>query len=181
MIGIISPETPSRHLIFIKQNELNLPQRAVAAILILAFTAPDNRLTMTANFAKPILGSSLPHNFRKITLELAREHDHPEGDGRFSYVLIAPLDAASGIDHETWKHNREASRVVRQRPGEPDVSGHLIRTRNGAWAFHYDAHGSQPDETGYRFGDEKFTSGEYVSIEEAGKTHVYRVARIERL
>jgi hypothetical protein len=136
---------------------------------------------MTANFAKPILGSSLPHSFRKIRLELAREPDHPEGDNRFSYILIAPLDAASRIDHETWKHHREASRVVRQRPGEPDASGHLIRTQNGGWAFHYDSQGSRPDETGYRFADEKFATGEYVSIKEDGKMHVYRVVSIERV
>ena len=136
---------------------------------------------MTANFAKPILGSSLPHNFRQIRLELAREADHPEGDSRFSYILIAPLDAASRIDHDTWKHNREASRVVRQRPGEPDASGHLIRARNGTWAFHYDSHGNQPDETGYRFADEKFVIGEYVSIDEGGKTRVYRVTSVERI
>ena len=91
---------------------------------------------MTANFAKPILGSSLPHGFRKIRLELAREQGHPEGDHRFSYTLIAPLDADSRIDLETWRDHREASRVVRQRPGEPDNSGHLIHTRGGAWALH---------------------------------------------
>jgi hypothetical protein len=136
---------------------------------------------MTVNFAKPVLGSSLPHSFRKIRLELAREPNHPEGDNRFAYILVAPLDAASRIDHDTWKHNREASRVVRQRPGETDASGHLIRTRNGGWALHYDSHGNQPDETGYRFADETFAIGEYVSIKETDGTHVYRVASVERL
>jgi hypothetical protein len=136
---------------------------------------------MTANFSKPILASSLPHAFRRIRLELARERGHPEGDNRFAYVLIAPLDAASRIDPETWHAHKEASRVVRQRPGEPDNSGHLVRTRSGAWAFHYDAHGSKPDETGYRFEDEKFAIGEYVSVVENGKTHVYKVVAVDRL
>jgi hypothetical protein len=136
---------------------------------------------MTANFAKPILGSSLPHGFRKIRLELARERGHPEGDSQIAYVLVAPLDAASRIDLETWKDHREASRVVRQRPGEPDQAGHLIRTRNGAWAFHYDVQGGEPDETGYRFGDETFAIGEYVSVMEREKPHAYRVASVERL
>jgi|EndMetStandDraft_5_1072996.scaffolds.fasta_scaffold435048_2 hypothetical protein len=136
---------------------------------------------MTANFSKQILGSSLPHAFRKIRLELARERGHPDGDNRFSYTLIAPLDAASRIDLETWRDHKEASRVVRQRPGEPDNSGHIIRTRNGAWAFHYDAHGGKPDETGYRFADEKFAIGEYVSVVENNKTHVYKVVAVEKL
>lgn len=136
---------------------------------------------MTANFTKPILGSSLPHGFRKIRLELARERGHPEGDSQIAYVLIAPLDTASRIDLETWKDHREASRVVRQRHGEADLAGHLIRTRNGAWAFHYDAHGGKPDETGYRFADEKFAIGEYVSVVEGGKPHVYKVTSVEKL
>lgn len=136
---------------------------------------------MTANFQKPILGSSLPHGFRKIRLELARERGHPEGDSHIGYVLIAPLDAASRIDPETWKDHREASRVVRERPGEPDQAGHLVRTHHGGWAFHYDAHGGKPDETGYRFGDEKFAIGEYVSVMENGKPHAYKVVSVERL
>jgi len=136
---------------------------------------------MTANFAKPILGSSLPHGFRKLRLELAREPGHPEGDDRVAYTLIAPLDADSRLDLETWRTHREASRVVRQRPGEPDNPGHLIRTQGGTWAFHYDALGGKPDETGYHFADEKFTVGEYVSIVEDGKPHVYKVVSAERL
>jgi hypothetical protein len=136
---------------------------------------------MTANFAKPILASSLPHSFRKVRLELAREPDHPEGDSRFAYVLIAPLDGSARIDLEIWKQNREASRVVRQRPGAPDSSGHLIRSQTGNWAFHYDENGGRPDEIGYRFADEKFVIGEYMSIEENGKPHVYKVVSVERL
>jgi hypothetical protein len=138
-------------------------------------------IAMTANFTKPILGSSLPHGFRKIRLELAREPNHPEGDSKIAYILIAPLDAGSRIDLETWKDHREASRVVRERPDEPDQAGHLIRTHNGAWAFHYDAHGSKADETGYRFADERFTLGEYVSVVENGTPHAFKVVSVERL
>jgi hypothetical protein len=137
---------------------------------------------MTSNFATPILGSSLPRAFRKIRLELARERGHPEGDSHIAYTLIAPLDAASRIDAETWKEHRDAARVVRQRRHEPDKSGHLVRNRNGGWAFHYDAHDPTPDETGYRFADERFTAGEYVSVvEDDGKPHVYKVVSVERL
>jgi hypothetical protein len=136
---------------------------------------------MTTNFATPILGSSLPHAFRKIRLELARERGHPDGDNRIAYTLIAPLDTASRLDPEVWRVHREASRVVRQRPGEPEQAGHLIRTRNGDWAFHYDAIIGTADESGYRFADEKFAIGEYVSIVENGKPHVFKVVSVERL
>jgi hypothetical protein len=134
---------------------------------------------MTTNFAKPILATSLPRTFRKIRLELARERGHPDGDRHIAYTLVAPLDAASRIDFETWKDHREASRVVRERPGEPDQAGHLVRTRNNGWAFHYDVAG-KADETGYRFADEKFAIGEYVSVVEQQKPHVYKVVSVER-
>ena len=136
---------------------------------------------MTANFATPILGSSLPRTFRKIRLELAREREHPEGDRHIAYTILAPLDAASRIDVATWSEHREAARVVRQRPHEPDQAGHLVHTRNGGWTFHYETQGGQPDETGYRFADEVFTTGEYVSVVEGGKPHVYKVVSVERL
>ena len=64
---------------------------------------------------------------------------------------------------------------------EPDQAGHLIRTHSGAWAFHYDAQGGKPDETGYRFADEKFAIGEYVSVMENGKPHVYKVISVGKL
>jgi hypothetical protein len=136
---------------------------------------------MTANFSKPILATSLPRTFRKIRLELARERGHPDGDRHIAYTLVAPLDAASRIDAESWKGHRDAARVVRQRPNEPDQAGHLVRTHNGGWAFHYEPQSGKPDETGYRFADEKFAIGEYVSVVEDGKPHVFKVVSVERL
>ena len=37
---------------------------------------------------------------KKIRLELARDHDHPEGSNRIGYEFGAPLDAAGRIDAE---------------------------------------------------------------------------------
>jgi hypothetical protein len=38
-----------------------------------------------------------------------------------------------------------------------------------------------PDEIGFHFADERFVSGEYVSINQGGKLHTYRVASVHRL
>ena len=38
-----------------------------------------------------------------------------------------------------------------------------------------------PDEVGFHFADERFVSREYVSINEAGKMHTYRVASVSHL
>ncbi|MFG1424900.1 hypothetical protein [Roseixanthobacter glucoisosaccharinicivorans] len=125
--------------------------------------------------------SQLPHSFREIRLELAREKDHPEGARNFGYSFVAPLDENGRIDPELWHANRAACRVVRFRPGEADDIGHLVRRPGGSWAFRYDVSGDEDDESGYRFGDEAFAPGEYVSIREEDEMHTYRVVSVEHV
>lgn len=129
----------------------------------------------------PIRNTALPHAFRCIRLERARDHDHPEGDRRTGYVLIAPLDADSKIDAGLWRAHKEACRVVRRRPDEEDSLGHLVHGPGGSWRLHYDVAGKSSDETGYHFGDERFEAGEYISINEADGIDVYRVASVTPL
>jgi hypothetical protein len=103
----------------------------------------------------------------KIRLELARDHDFPEGSRMRGYEFTAPLDAEDRIDHEAWKTNRDPCRVLRFWEGNDDEVGHLIRKPGGSWAFHYDLLGDpDDDESGYRFGNHVFRPGEYVSIKE---------------
>jgi len=103
----------------------------------------------------------------KIRLELARDHDFPEGSRMRGYEFTAPLDAEGRIDHEAWKTNRDQCRVLRFWEGNDDEVGHLIRKPGGSWAFHYDLLGDpDDDESGYRFGNHVFRPGEYVSIKE---------------
>jgi hypothetical protein len=127
---------------------------------------------------KPILNTSLPARFRQIRIELAREPDHPEGDADVAYVIIAPLNTDDRIDPTLWREHREACRIARLRPDREDDHGYLVHRQGGAWAFHYE---KTPDEIGFHFADERFVSGEYVSINEDGKLHSYRVASVNRL
>jgi len=129
----------------------------------------------------PLQNTALPHSFRQIRLERAREHDHPEGTSAIAYVIVAPLDTMSRIDVVAWKDNREACRVVRQRPDEHDQLGHLVHGPGGSWHFHYDVAGAAADEGGHRFGEEHFRLGEYVSVREADGTHPYRVVSVTPL
>lgn len=124
--------------------------------------------------------TTLPRAFRRIRLELAREPGYPEGTRQFGYVFVAPLDPDGRIDPVLWKEHRDHCRVVRIRPDDQDV-GHLIQQADGEWAFHYDVAGDEPDETGYRFGDERFVTGEYVSVRENGNTHTFRVSSVEHI
>jgi hypothetical protein len=103
----------------------------------------------------------------KIRLELARDHDFPDGSSARGYEFTAPLAADGHIDHEVWKPLRDRCRVHRFWEGEDDEVGHLIRKPGGSWALHYDLLGDpDDDESGYRFGNHVFKPGEYVSIKE---------------
>ncbi|BAF89566.1 hypothetical protein AZC_3568 [Azorhizobium caulinodans ORS 571] len=123
--------------------------------------------------------TGLPHGFKEVRLELAREKDHPEGARNFGYVFVAPLDANGQIDHDQWAAHRDACRVVRFRPDETDEKGHLVRKPGGSWAFRYDITGDDEDEAGYRFNDERFVVGEYVSLKEEEAFHTFRVVSVE--
>ena len=135
---------------------------------------------MTTSF-DPIRNTDLPHSFRQIRLELAREPGHPEGDPGVAYVMLAPLDVEGRIDGQLWQKHREACRVTRLRPGAEDERGHLVHRRGGSWAFTYDVIGASPDESGYHFSNERFVPGEYVSIKEADGFHAFRVATVAPL
>lgn len=104
---------------------------------------------------------------KRIRLELARDHDFPSGSSAHGYEFTAPLDNDSKIDSAGWHEKRDQCRVRRFWGHDADEIGHLVRKPGGAWAFHYDILGDAgDDETGYRFGDEVFVPGEYVSINE---------------
>jgi len=106
-------------------------------------------------------------SLHKIRLELARDHDFPDGSNTRGYEFTAPLGDDGHIDHDAWKTLRDRCRVHRFWEGEDDEVGHLIRKPGGSWALHYDLLGdADDDESGYRFGDHVFKPGEYVSIKE---------------
>ena len=130
---------------------------------------------------KPILNASLPAQFRQIRIVLAREAGHPEGDDEVAYIFVAPVDAEGRIDQKLWRAHREACRVARQRPNEEDQLGHLVCHAGETWGFHYDDETRQPDDVGFHFADERFDVGEYVSINERGRMHTYRVTTVSHL
>ena len=130
---------------------------------------------------KPILNASLPPQFRQFRLALARGPGHPEGDAEVAYIIVAPLNSEDRIDVKLWREHREACRVVRQRPSEPDQHGRLVHRPGGGWALHYDDEAGLSDEVGYHFAEERFIVGEYVSINDRGKMHTYRVTTVSHL
>ena len=117
---------------------------------------------------------------KRVRLELARDHEHPNGSRAHGYDFIAPIDDNGHIVVEAWKTTRDRCRVKRFWAGEADEVGHIVRRPGGSWAFHYDIHGShEADEGGYRFDSHAFKPGEYVSIREHdGELRTFKVMSV---
>jgi len=126
----------------------------------------------------------LPHDFKRIRLNLARSKEFPNGSARHGYEFVAPLDAKGHIDVKLWHQHRDHCRVRRFWDGEDDEIGLLVHKPGGAeharWVFDYDQSTTDDDEAGYRFGSHAFAPGEYVSIrEEDGDLHTFKVVSVE--
>lgn len=126
----------------------------------------------------------LPHDFKRIRLNLARTKEFPNGSARHGYEFVAPLDANGHIDVKLWHKHRDRCRVRRFWDGEDEQIGLLVHKPGGAeharWVFDYDQSTTDDDEAGYRFGSHAFAPGEYVSIrEEDGDLHTFKVVSVE--
>jgi len=121
-----------------------------------------------------------PDNLRHIRLQLAREKNHPQGDLAHGYDIVAPLTPDGHIDAQTFKTCKDICRVRRFRPDDTDAIGKLRHGPGGRWYFDYDDTKSTDDEAGFRFSEEKFDLGEYVSIQEDdGIFHTFTVTKVE--
>jgi hypothetical protein len=127
---------------------------------------------------------TLPHEFKRIRLNLARSKEFPSGSERHGYEFVAPLDAAGHIDPKLWHQHRELC-GVRRFWGNDDEIGRLVHKPGGAeharWVFHYEPAREGDDEAGYRFGAHVFAPGEYVSIRDHDndEIHTFKVASVE--
>jgi hypothetical protein len=128
--------------------------------------------------------TTLPHNFKRIRLNLARSKEFPQGSERHGYEFVAPLDQNWHIDVEQWKRDRAHCRVRRFWEGEEDQVGTVVHKpggpEHGRWVFDYDQSAEDDDESGYRFGTHAFRPGEYVSVrDEDGEMHTFQVVAVE--
>ena len=119
----------------------------------------------------------------RVTLHLARSHEHPEGSGLHGYEIVAPLTSSGKLDPEAWNDRRGLCRVRRFWAGEPDRRGVLVHRPGGAegatWWIDYDPTSFADDEAGYRLGSHVFAEGEYVSIrDDDGQMLTFKVASV---
>jgi hypothetical protein len=125
----------------------------------------------------------LPHELKRIRLNLARSKEFPAGSAQRGYEFVAPLDADGHIDARLWRKHREHCGVRRFWDAEEEF-GKLVHRPGGnehsRWVFDYDDGADEDDEAGYRFGSHAFRPGEYVSIrDEDGAMHTFQVVSVE--
>ena len=119
---------------------------------------------------------------KRIRLELARDHEFPEGSRKHGYEFAAPLDDEGRLVADEWRAAREKCRVMRFWPGQKNEIGHLIHRRGGSWAFNYDPKSSEDDEPGFKLDRHHFIPGEYVSItEHDGVMRTFRIIWVRDL
>jgi hypothetical protein len=118
---------------------------------------------------------------KRIKLELARDHEFPNGSSERGYEFAAPLDDAGHIVHDEWRKERERCRVIRFWAGEKHQVGRLVH-RGGGWAFDYDPKSTDDDQPGFKFDRHRFIPGEYVSIRERdGDMRTFRIVSVRDL
>jgi hypothetical protein len=133
--------------------------------------------------------NQLPHDFKRIRLNLARSKEFPNGSSRHGYEFVAPLDGTGHIDPERWRLHRENC-GVRRFWGDLEEHGRLVHkpggTDHGRWVFDYSGEVAEngadheDEEAGYRFGSHAFRPGEYVSIrDDDGEMHTFQVVSVE--
>jgi hypothetical protein len=120
------------------------------------------------------------HVFKIVHLDLAREPGHPEGSAQDRYTLVLPLDEDGRIDPGYCQSFPDLCRVTHVSIQGGVHRGLIRHEPDGAWSFDY-GDADAEDEAGFRFSDERFTPGEYVSVIREGQAHPYKVISLQPL
>jgi len=115
---------------------------------------------------------------RTVRLELARDHDFPEGSAARGYEFVAPLTDDGHLDAEEWRAHKDRCTVRRFWENEGDENGHLQHVGQG-WHFRYDGHPTDDDEPLFKLDRHSIVQGEYLSVtEHDGVLRTFRVVRV---
>jgi len=117
---------------------------------------------------------------QRVRVELARDHDFPEGSNRHGYEFVLPLDAEGRFDASRWKRDATVCTARRFWGKEPDRTGRLAHAGRERWAFVFDgAGGADSGEAIHHLPEHLFREGEYISVhEDDGKTRTFRIVRV---
>ena len=127
-----------------------------------------------------IAATSLPKNFRKVIVVLAREPGHPDGAADDRYTLVVPLAADGHVSSDDVRTHAEVCRVISEREGDRLI-GHLNQDEGGVWRTVFDIEGDAPDETWFRLADERLETGEYISLDRDNGQHTFKIIAVTEL
>ena len=116
----------------------------------------------------------------RIVMRLARNPgtEFADGDDHRGYTLTAPLTDDGLLDEAAVKKAGAKCAVRRFAPDEDAQEGQLVR-KGKDWFFDYGDDGLDGEEPGYRLGQHRFATGEYVSItDEDGRLLTYKVTEV---
>lgn len=119
-------------------------------------------------------------NWQSIRLELARTPEFPQGSASRAYLLHLPLDDHGLIDEPLRQSCPARATVHRFWPNEADLSGYVIRRKDG-WAVSY-ALGEGDDETIFHLENHPIRLGEYLTLTEPdGQRLPFRVTSMTEI
>jgi hypothetical protein len=119
-----------------------------------------------------------PDRFWIIHLDLAREPGHPEGSALDRYTLVLPLGADHRIDRRCCGDFPDLCRVAHSAEDGEILRGLVRLETDGSWTFDY-GDAVESAESGFRFSQQIFEPGEYVSIQRNGDEHTYVVVSLQ--
>ncbi len=113
----------------------------------------------------------IPDHFQVVHLDRVRAPGHPRGSSGDRYTLLLPL-GSDGRILEAQAHSHPGyCRVSRTSPGGGVLRGLMRPGSNRSWRLDFDG----AEETGFRFAEERFNPGQYVTVLRDGDPHTYRV------
>jgi hypothetical protein len=113
---------------------------------------------------------NIPDHFQVVHLDRVRDPGRPLGAGD-RYTLLLPLGTDGRILEAEAHHHPDYCRVSRTDPGGGVLRGLMRPGPNLSWRLDF----GEAEETGYRFAEERFSPGQYVTLLRDGDPHTYRV------
>jgi hypothetical protein len=121
--------------------------------------------------------SDIPDHFQVVHLDLARDPGQPEGSANERYTLLLPLGPDGRILEGEARRHPNYCRVSRM-DAEGGIVRGLLRPGPGRdWRFDF----GETEEAGFRFGEERFAPGEYVTVLRGQEQHTYKVIVLQPL
>lgn len=113
----------------------------------------------------------IPDHFQVVHLDRVREPGHPHGSAGDRYTLLLPLGSDGRILEAEAHRHPDYCRVSRTDPAGGVLRGLIRPGPNRSWRLDF----GEAEETGFRFAEERFSPGQYITVLREGDPHTYRV------